>query len=68
MKLFSLIYAVMADLIIRHLPSPKVKDKFAFIVHPRSTYDAANKFFFLKLLPKPIANFFLRHLWPITAT
>lgn len=69
MKFLSLIYGVMDDLIRRTiLPSPKTRDKFAFIVHPRSTYDAANKFFFLKLLPKPIAIFFLRHLWPITAT
>lgn len=69
MKFLSLVYGVADDLIRRAiLPSPKVKDKFAFIVHPRSTYDAANKFFFLKLLPKPVANFFLRHLWPITAT
>ncbi|KKT19484.1 MAG: Shikimate/quinate 5-dehydrogenase [Parcubacteria group bacterium GW2011_GWB1_43_8] len=68
MKLFSLIYGLMADLVVRYLPSPKVKDKFVFIVHPRSTYDAVNKFFFLKFLPKPVANLFLRHLWPITAT
>src|SRR3989338_11638725 len=68
MKLFSLIYGVIADLVVRYLPSPKVKDKFAFIVHPRSTYDAVNKFFFLKFLPKPVVNLFLRHLWPITST
>lgn len=69
MKFLSLVFRVMDDLARRViLPSLKVKDKFAFIVHPRNTYDAANKFFFLKLLPRPVANFFLRHLWPITAT
>lgn len=69
MKFLSLVFGVIYDLIKRIiLPASKTKDKFAFIVHPRSTYDAANKFFFLKLLPKPIVNFFLRHLWPITAT
>lgn len=69
MKFLSLVFGVVDDLVRRTiLPSPKIKDKFAFIVHPRSTYDAVNKFFFLKFLPKPVANFFLRHLWPITAT
>ena len=55
-------------MIIRYLPSPKVKDKFVFIAHPRNLKDATNKFFFLKFLPKPVLLFFLKHMWPVTAS
>jgi len=68
MKFLILIYSAMADLVVRYLPAPKVKDKFAFIGHPRNLRDATHKFFFLKFLPKPILLLFLKHMWPVRAS
>lgn len=42
----------------------KRKMEFAFIVHPRNTYDILRKYKFLIIFPKPIINFFLLVFWP----
>lgn len=68
-KLFSvLVIEAILDLMVRILPRMKKQGGFAFLVHPRSTYDAVNKYPFLKLLPKAAVDFILRRLWPITAS
>lgn len=69
MKTIKLIIGVLDDLIrMTIFPAPKIKDKFAFLAHPRNFKDATHKFPFLKILPKPILFLFLKHMWPVTAS
>ncbi len=63
-----LIMMASCDLIVRLLPQMRKQERFAFLVHPRSSYDAANKYPFFNLLPQKIVNFILKYLWPITAS
>lgn len=42
----------------------KRKIEFAFIVHPRNTYDIFRKYKFLKIFPKFIVDLFLLMMWP----
>lgn len=42
----------------------KRKIEFAFIVHPRNTYDIFRKYKFLLIFPKFFINFFLLFFWP----
>ncbi len=65
MKPIVLILAAFRDLIIRHLPRMRKKGGFAFIVHPRNIPDVYRKYPFLKILPVPILEWFLRHYWPV---
>lgn len=66
MKSFIAILSAFLDLLKQKiLPASTKKDSFAFIVHPRSSYDAAKKYPFLKYLPKSIVDLFLKNLWPI---
>lgn len=40
--------------------------KFAFIVHSRGYFDIYRKYPFFKFIPKVIALFIMKHMWPIT--
>lgn len=42
----------------------KRKIEFAFVVHPRNTYDIFRKYKFLKIFPKFIVDIFLLIMWP----
>ena len=42
----------------------KRKIEFAFIVHPRNTYDIFRKYKFLKIFPKTLVDLFLLVMWP----
>ncbi len=42
----------------------KRKIEFAFIVHPRNTYDIFRKYKFLKIFPKKVVDIFLLIMWP----
>jgi predicted amino acid dehydrogenase len=42
----------------------KRKIEFAFVVHPRNTYDIFRKYKFLKIFPKVIVDLFLLIMWP----
>ena len=42
----------------------KRKIEFAFIVHPRNTYDIFRKYNFLKIFPRFVVDLFLLFMWP----
>lgn len=61
-----LMAATFWDLIIRILPQMHKQEGFAFLGHPRHRYEITKKYPFFKFLPERIADFILKHLWPIT--
>ncbi|OWK27028.1 MAG: hypothetical protein US76_00155 [Parcubacteria group bacterium GW2011_GWA2_38_13b] len=61
-----LIAATFYDLLIRILPQMHKQEGFAFLGHPRHRYEIAKKYPLFKFLPEKIADFILKHLWPIT--
>ncbi len=65
MKLVRLIFQAFRDLIIRYLPRIRKMGGFAFIVHPRNIPDVYRKYPFLKILPAPALELFLRYYWPV---
>ncbi len=46
----------------RNLSTRKIE--FAFIVHPRNTYDIFRKYKLLKIFPKKVVDLFLLIMWP----
>lgn len=65
MKAVVLTLHAFRDLVIRYLPRMRKRGGFAFIVHPRNIPDVYRKYPFLKILPIPALELFLRHFWPV---
>ena len=65
MKVVVLILHAFRDLLVRYLPRMRKRGGFGFIVHPRDIPDVYRKYPFLKFLPIPALEWFLRHFWPV---
>jgi predicted amino acid dehydrogenase len=65
MKSVLLILHAFRDLVVGYLPRMRKRGGFAFIVHPRNIPDVYRKYPFLKILPIPALEWFLRHFWSV---
>jgi fatty aldehyde-generating acyl-ACP reductase len=70
---FDLLAQVLRDLAVRYLPGRLARllitpIQFAFIGHPRTLRDVSRKFPFAQFLPSRLAEWWIRHQWPLVAS